>query len=56
MFTSGVFDLADGTLVNSDGSTVFGLEGEGADDAGADEVGACAACRIFRRISIATDC
>jgi hypothetical protein len=32
------------------------LAGEGANEAGADEVGACDACKFFCRISIATYC
>jgi hypothetical protein len=56
MFTSAVFNDADGLLVSSDGLAVFGLAGERADDVGTDEVGACDASRIFHRISVATNC
>jgi hypothetical protein len=56
MFTSGVFNVADGLLVSSDGSDVFGLVGEEANDASADEVGTCDAYRIFHRRNVATDC
>jgi hypothetical protein len=56
MFTSGVFNIADGLLASSNGSTIFGLAGEEADDAGTNEVGGCDACRIFHSISVATNC
>jgi hypothetical protein len=56
MLSFGVFNVGDGLLVNSDGSAIFGLAGEGADDASSNEVGACDACRIFHRISVATNC